>query len=106
MTTTGPDQEAVERRITSLNRMMYAHRGGVDLHAVHEDGTIVVQYRGMCTGCAYRPICSETAVRPALVELAGVSSVDVRGSRVNEENRRALVDGLTSWEEPDTAERG
>lgn len=103
MADAGPDREAVQRRVVSLSRMMYVHRGGVELQAVHDDGTVEVRYRGMCAGCSYRPVCSETAVRPAILDLDGVRVVEIQGSRINEENRRALVESLTSRLEPPPA---
>jgi hypothetical protein len=51
----------------------------------------------MCTGCTYRPVCSEVTVRPALLELEGVVSVEIQGGRINEGNQARLVEDLEKW---------
>jgi hypothetical protein len=48
----------------------------------------------MCTGCTYRPVCAETLVRPALSSLGNVTDIQILGTRINEENRLALVESL------------
>ena len=89
-----PDRGALARRVASVNQFMSVHRGGLALVDVDDEGLVEVEYRGMCTGCTYRPICSETTVRPALLALEGVSSVAIRGGGVNTENRLRLARSL------------
>jgi len=86
----------LENRVVSLNRVMHAHRGGVELLQSEDSGSIVVRFAGMCTGCTYRPVCAETIVRPAIESLPGVVNVRIEGTRVNEENRRDLEAGLSA----------
>jgi Fe-S cluster biogenesis protein NfuA len=93
----GVDREAVERRVRSVDRMMFVHRGGVELADVDDQGNVEVRYTGMCTGCTYRPVCSEVTVRPALLELEGVVSVEIQGGRINEGNQARLVADLEKW---------
>jgi Fe-S cluster biogenesis protein NfuA len=85
--------EDLDRRVVSLNRVMSVHKGGVEVIA-SEDGNVVVGFRGMCTGCTYRPVCAETLVRPALSSLGNVTDIQILGTRINEENRLALVESL------------
>ncbi|WP_203881123.1 NifU family protein [Planotetraspora kaengkrachanensis] len=80
--------------------MMSVHRGGVELAGVDDQGTVEVRYTGMCTGCTYRPVCSEVTVRPALLELEGVVSVEIHGGRIDEGNRARLVADLEKWPRP------
>lgn len=84
---------ALDLRVASLNRVMRAHRGGVEVVS-SDGGQASVRFQGMCTGCTYRPICAETMVRPALTEVEGVVDVNIIGIRVNEENRRDLTRSL------------
>lgn len=85
--------EDLDRRVVSLNRVMSVHKGGVEVIAA-EDGNVVVGFRGMCTGCTYRPVCAETLVRPALGSLGNVTDIQILGTRINEDNRLALVESL------------
>ncbi|AWS40214.1 NifU family protein [Streptosporangium sp. 'caverna'] len=93
----GVDREAVERRVRSVDRMMFVHRGGVELADVDDQGNVEVRYTGMCTGCTYRPVCSEVTVRPALLAIEGVVSVKIQGGRIDEGNQARLVEDLERW---------
>lgn len=85
----------LEDRVVSLNRVMHAHRGGVELVHSDDSGSTVVRFAGMCTGCTYRPVCAETIVRPAIESLPGIVNLQIEGTRVNEDNRRDLRAGLS-----------
>jgi Fe-S cluster biogenesis protein NfuA len=91
------DPEAVQRRVVSLDRMLFVHRGGIELRDVSADGKVELRYTGMCTGCTYRPVCSEATVRPALLELEGVESVEILGGRIDAGNQGRLAGGLDDW---------
>ncbi|WP_204071523.1 NifU family protein [Planotetraspora phitsanulokensis] len=80
-----------------MGRMMSVHRGGVELAGVDDQGNVEVRYTGMCTGCTYRPVCSEVTVRPALLQLEGVVSVEIQGGRIDEGNQARLVADLERW---------
>lgn len=99
----GVDREAVERRVRSVGRLMSVHRGGVELAGVDDRGAVEVRYTGMCTGCTYRPVCSEVTVRPALLDLEGVVSVHIQGGRIDEGTQARLVAELEAWRPPDQA---
>jgi Fe-S cluster biogenesis protein NfuA len=85
--------EDLDRRVVSLNRVMAVHKGGVEVIA-SDDGNVVVGFRGMCTGCTYRPVCAETLVRPALGTVSNVVDIQILGTHINEENRLNLVESL------------
>jgi Fe-S cluster biogenesis protein NfuA len=99
----GVDREAVERRVRSVDRMMFVHRGGVELADVDDEGTVEVRYTGMCTGCTYRPVCSEVTVRPALLDLDGVVSVRIQGGRIDEGKQTRFAADLEAWRRPGQA---
>jgi Fe-S cluster biogenesis protein NfuA len=99
----GVDREAVERRVRSVDRMMFVHRGGVELADVDDQGIVEVRYTGMCTGCTYRPVCSEVTVRPALLDLDGVVSVRIQGGRIDEGKQARFAAELEAWRRPGQA---
>jgi hypothetical protein len=39
----------------------------------------------MCTGCPLRPVTTASTIRPALLELDGVTAVEIEGSRISAE---------------------
>jgi len=76
--------DAVAVRVGELGVVLGAHAGGIDLVEV-ANGVARVRYTGMCTGCMLRPLTTASTVRPALLELDGVESVEVEGSRISAE---------------------
>jgi Fe-S cluster biogenesis protein NfuA len=95
---------AVEERLDSLRPVLSAHAGGVELVSV-ADGVVRVRYTGMCTGCHLRPLTTAGTVRPALLALDGVTSVEVEGSRISAqaEARLARAFGLEPEPAPSTS---
>ena len=90
---------AMLARLDELSAVLGAHAGGVEL--VEVDGGIVrLRYTGMCTGCPLRPLTTASTVRPALLALDGVESVEgrIEGSRISrsEEPRARLRGERTS----------
>jgi Fe-S cluster biogenesis protein NfuA len=81
---------AVLARLDELRPMLDAHAGGVELVGV-EGGVVRVRYTGMCTGCPLRPLTTVSTLRPALLELDGVESVEVEGSRISAEAEARLA---------------
>jgi Fe-S cluster biogenesis protein NfuA len=81
---------AVLARLDELRPMLDAHAGGVELVGV-EGGVVRVRYTGMCTGCPLRPLTTVSMLRPALLELDGVESVEVEGSRISAEAEARLA---------------
>jgi Fe-S cluster biogenesis protein NfuA len=84
------DVDAVARRVGDLGAVLGAHAGGLELvELVH--GVARVRYTGMCTGCHLRPLTTASTVRPALLELDGVESVEIEGSRISAEAEARLA---------------
>jgi Fe-S cluster biogenesis protein NfuA len=71
-------------RIEELRPALDAHAGGVELVSV-EEGVVRLRFTGMCTGCPLRPVTTASTIRPALLELDGVTAVEVEGSRISAE---------------------
>ncbi len=80
----------VEDRLADVRVALGAHAGGIELVGV-ADGVVTLRYTGMCTGCPLRPLTTASTVRPALQSLAGVTAVEVEGSRISEEAERRLA---------------
>jgi Fe-S cluster biogenesis protein NfuA len=88
------DRAEIEGRVRDLSHLMTMHAGGVELEDVDADGNVRVRFTGMCTGCLYRPVTMAATIRPALMELDGVASVQAAGSRVSEKAERRLAEDL------------
>jgi Fe-S cluster biogenesis protein NfuA len=91
------DRQEVEQTIEILSRMIRAHAGGLELRDLSEDGIVTVQYTGMCTGCEFRPLTTAGSVRPALMEVAGVTDVVVLGARISREAEERLARELAPY---------
>ena len=81
---------AVLARLDELRPVLDAHAGGVELVGV-EGGVVRIRFTGMCTGCPLRPLTTVSTLRPALLELEGVESVEVEGSRISAEAEARLA---------------
>ena len=81
---------AVLERLDRLRLVLDAHAGGIELVEVN-GSTVRLRFTGMCTGCPLRPLTTVSTVRPALLQLAGVESVEVEGSRISEEAEARLA---------------
>ena len=93
----------LESRIATLDRLLAAHAGGLQLREVH-GGEVHVAYTGMCTGCPLRPLTTTATVRPALLALPEVTAVHVAGGRISEEAEQrlaaALAPAAARWSAP------
>lgn len=89
-------REQIEQRVRDVDQLITMHAGGIELDRVDVDGNVRVRFTGMCTGCLYRPITMAATVRPALMEVDGVTSVSAVGSRVSEEAEQRLAEDLGS----------
>ena len=81
---------AVLARLDELRPVLGAHAGGVELVEV-DRGVVRIRYTGMCTGCPLRPLTTASTVRPALLAVDGVESVEVEGSRLSAEAEARLA---------------
>jgi Fe-S cluster biogenesis protein NfuA len=81
---------AVEQRVAELATVLSAHAGGIELVDA-SDGVVRLRFTGMCTGCPLRPLTTASTVRPALLALDGVDSVEIEGSRISAEAEARLA---------------
>jgi Fe-S cluster biogenesis protein NfuA len=91
----GPDRVALEERIREVARFIHNHAGGLELTHATDKGE--VRFTGMCTGCPYRPVTMASTVRPALMEVEGVTSVHAIGSRISEQAEKRLVEDMAGY---------
>lgn len=85
----------VLERLERLQPVLDAHAGGVELVGVRE-GTVRLRFTGMCTGCHLRPLTTASTIRPALLELDGVDTVEIEGSRISAEAEARLAAAFAS----------
>ena len=83
----------VAAALEALRPALAAHAGGVELVDT-ERGVVTLRYTGMCTGCHLRPLTTASTIRPALLALAGVRSVEIEGSRISAEAEARLAAAL------------
>jgi Fe-S cluster biogenesis protein NfuA len=82
--------DAVLGRLERLRPILDAHAGGIELVEVH-GSTVRLRFTGVCTGCHLRPLTTASTIRPALLELTGVESVEIEGSRISAEAEARLA---------------
>ena len=79
------DADLLARRVKAINVLIGSHAGSVEVLGVSPQGAVSIRYAGMCTGCEYRPVTTAGTVEPALLDVAGVTRVEVVGARVSDE---------------------
>ena len=90
--------EQVHQTVSSLSRLIRAHAGGLELVSVDDlNGVVTVRYTGMCVGCELRPVTTEGSVRPALMEIDGVTEVRVTGMGVSREAEARIARDLEPY---------
>jgi Fe-S cluster biogenesis protein NfuA len=87
------DLDAVQERLAELAPVLGAHAGGTELVDV-DGGVVRLRFTGMCRGCHLRPLTTASTIRPALLALAGVTAVEVEGSRISVEAEARLAAAL------------
>jgi len=93
---------AVLSRLEELRPVLGAHAGGVELVEVNR-GVVRLRFTGMCTGCHLRPLTTASTIRPALLALDGVTSVEIEGSRISAEAEARLAAAFASGSCPGAA---
>lgn len=92
------DPERLEATVAALSRLIRAHAGGLELVDVDDvAGIVTVRYTGMCRGCELRPVTTEGSVRPALLEVPGVTAVRVAGMRISAEAEARMARDLAPY---------
>jgi Fe-S cluster biogenesis protein NfuA len=86
-----PTAGPVAAVVAELSHRITAHAGGLELDGVAPDGTVRVRFTGLCTGCPYRPLTMAGTVRPALLQVQGVTAVEAAGSRISAEAEARLA---------------
>ena len=81
---------AVLACLDRLRPVLDAHAGGIELVEV-DGGTVRLRFTGMCSGCHLRPVTTASTIRPALLAVAGVTAVEIEGSRVSAEAEARLA---------------
>jgi Fe-S cluster biogenesis protein NfuA len=84
---------AVRERLEELQPILGAHAGGIELVEV-SGSTVRLRFTGMCTGCHLRPLTTASTIRPALLDLTGIETVEIEGSRISAEAEARLVAAL------------
>jgi Fe-S cluster biogenesis protein NfuA len=87
----------VTRRVEEVSSVLGAHAGGIELEDLDAEGRVRVRFTGMCTGCLFRPVTLATTIRPALLEIEGVTSIEAAGVRVSEHAARRLAAVSVPW---------
>jgi Fe-S cluster biogenesis protein NfuA len=83
-------KDTVLDRLDELRPALEAHAGGIELIAI-DNGTVRLRYTGMCTGCPLRPLTTASTIRPALLSVAGITAVEIEGSRISPEAEARLA---------------
>jgi Fe-S cluster biogenesis protein NfuA len=83
--------QAIEARVAEISRLMDVHAGGIELLEVSDDGVVRLRFTGMCAGCPNRPLTTAWAVKPGLLDLDGITRVEIEGSRISAEAEERLL---------------
>jgi Fe-S cluster biogenesis protein NfuA len=86
----GTVRHLILQRLEALRPVLDAHAGGIELVAI-DRGVVRLRFTGMCTGCNLRPVTTASTIRPALLELDGVTAVEIEGSRISAEAEARLA---------------
>jgi Fe-S cluster biogenesis protein NfuA len=86
------NRSELTKAIEEVCRIMKIHGGAIRLSDVTNDGAVEVQFEGLCSGCAIRPLTLYATIIPTLERVEGVTSVRARGVRLSEESARSLME--------------
>ena len=81
---------SLQARLDELRPALAAHAGGIEL-VEFDRGVVRLRFTGMCTGCHLRPLTTASTIRPALLAVDGVTSVEIEGSRISAEAEARLA---------------
>lgn len=88
------DRAQLEVVIGQVDRLLVSDGGGLEFLTLSDDGILSVRMTGLCASCPSRPLSIANTVRPMLLDVVGVTAVEVVGARVSaeaESNRIALL---------------
>jgi Fe-S cluster biogenesis protein NfuA len=83
-----PKLDRLEDRICKvldlqIRPLLMIHGGGIDLLSVRPDGCVELEFQGACRGCALQTVTYAVGVRQRLLEVPGVTEVEVKGVRIS-----------------------
>jgi Fe-S cluster biogenesis protein NfuA len=82
---------ALTARLRAVNHVMASHAGTLELVDVTHDGQATVRFGGLCTACPMKAMTLAATIRPALLDIDGVTRVEAIGVRVSPEAEQALA---------------
>jgi Fe-S cluster biogenesis protein NfuA len=83
-------KDAVLAKLDEVRPALAAHAGDIQLIEIRK-GTVRLRFTGMCTGCPLRPLTTASTLRPALLSVAGITAVEIEGSRISAEAEARLA---------------
>jgi Fe-S cluster biogenesis protein NfuA len=86
-----PDPDRLNARLQAVNHLMASHAGTLELQHVTPDGAVTVRFGGLCTACPMKAMTLAATIRPALLDIEGVTRVDAVGVRVSRDAERRLA---------------
>jgi Fe-S cluster biogenesis protein NfuA len=80
--------DALENRVSQvldvqIKPLLLIHGGGIDLLRVNANGHVELEFQGACRGCALQTVTYAVGVRQRMLEIPGVSEVEVKGVRIS-----------------------
>lgn len=90
----GVDRNELETQVVRASHLLAAHGGSIAVEALDDGGVVRVRFEGLCASCALRPITLEALVRPLLLAVEGVRSVEMVGLRISDEAAARLAASL------------
>jgi len=81
--TTELEDRVMEVLDLQIRPLLLIHGGGIDLIRIDDAGRVELEFQGACRGCALQSVTYAIGVRQRLMEIPGVSEVDVKGVRLS-----------------------
>jgi Fe-S cluster biogenesis protein NfuA len=92
------DKDRLAARVEEVAHLIASHGGTLSITDVSSDGEVTVRFGGLCTACPLKPLTLAATIRPALLELEGVSRVEAVGVRLSRHAQSALAGaGVPGW---------
>ncbi len=86
-----PDRHRIDDAVEWANTRLRSHGGFVEVERVDAAGDVELRFGGMCCGCPYKALTLHGTIRPALLAVDGVRSVDAAGARISVEAAERLA---------------
>jgi Fe-S cluster biogenesis protein NfuA len=89
---TPPDSQRVQAVLDEVRPRIHAHHGDVVIREITDEGVVRVAFKGNCVGCPFQLTTLGAALLPTLLEVEGVTDIQLVGRELPASVMRRIAD--------------